>query len=695
MENYEKIRDIFSFQRFYSLPELLNEYHRHQQRHGGATKLTPRIEQPEPFLSPGMPRLPTPVSTYLPSPRLLPVPQFQAFPQVSSRNKPTSPRRRTNLPTTTNAVINLYNTIIVKQKHDEKLSLMTRGSLATVLQRCQDYWNGNGLCKLSGEDKQLLLRQALEWQRGDHTHVVALSMTSPPDWCAEEFEDYIRYNYGEGESSEFVDEILWEDELGVWRMPNGQELSEVEKGGLLLYPEEDIDYSVDPSEQLLSEQEEYYQQGLEDGVYESEQDVPSSRKGSNNVQEVANAFYDEKSGEEIYRSGGEEGMFNTEDERLGMHQQATTQDSISHASLSPMDEHLTVPQISARISLRRRNPFVYNPTPSMPRREGGKPDFFGKIFPTPVGVSDDMESYFYGKSLHEVFEHVITHQAFLGLIKLNLTPKHAAFSHVEDWREAGIRFVLFSEDDEKSSASFAQKLGLEMDWNCSISLDENAPKKINTSDEAPLPRGIRGIKHHLQHVDNVPFLVPMFCDATPNTSRQVVELFVDLNADVSATVGSPFSLESARNFSTGHMGIGIQPMIPNCHMCSGTTREDFVETSVSESIPHRSSVASTPLSRSPTNRVQRRVSGRSLNKTTDSSMLSKQQHQNNQIGVSTKSNKSVPRSVPKSSSWNSRMHRSNSSVLPTSVRAVPLISSSLIPFRGSTGNRFLFCNFKN
>ena len=38
---------------------------------------------------------------------------------------------------------------------------------------------------------------------------------------------------------------------------------------------------------------------------------------------------------------------------------------------------------------------------------------------------------------------------------------------------------------------------------------------------ARLPRGIGAVRPHLEHVDNVPLLVSLFTDSTPDTAREM------------------------------------------------------------------------------------------------------------------------------------------------------------------------------
>jgi hypothetical protein len=50
-----------------------------------------------------------------------------------------------------------------------------------------------------------------------------------------------------------------------------------------------------------------------------------------------------------------------------------------------------------------------------------------------------------------------------------------------------------------------------------------------------MPHGIEAIKEHIKTVDNVPLLVSLFTDATPDTTQQMIQIFRD-NSEVGLMV---------------------------------------------------------------------------------------------------------------------------------------------------------------
>ena len=81
--------------------------------------------------------------------------------------------------------------------------------------------------------------------------------------------------------------------------------------------------------------------------------------------------------------------------------------------------------------------------------------------------------------------------------------------------QAGVRFVYFSSRNMRRSKPVAEKIGLQFDWNCAISL--RALDGANCLDphryisqyadwdvHARMPHGIKAIEHHLKEVRDGP-----------------------------------------------------------------------------------------------------------------------------------------------------------------------------------------------
>ncbi len=133
--------------------------------------------------------------------------------------------------------------------------------------------------------------------------------------------------------------------------------------------------------------------------------------------------------------------------------------------------------------------------------------------------------------LTQSFKEALYDQTLLGMAAVRYLPRDSVPQLIEELMDASIRFVYFSRVNEQRTKLFADKLGLETDWNCCISLQEHVTAPGPSSEMAPtspgsaiekLPHGIEKIKRHIREVDNVPLLVKMFSDATPQNTMEMV-----------------------------------------------------------------------------------------------------------------------------------------------------------------------------
>jgi hypothetical protein len=170
-------------------------------------------------------------------------------------------------------------------------------------------------------------------------------------------------------------------------------------------------------------------------------------------------------------------------------------------------------------------------------------------------------------------------QVFLGLVASNVLPKRDVPGFVEDIMAAGVRFVYFSPRNMRRTKSLAEKMGIETGWNCAISL--RALESSGVPDEhrlvgediygewdvkARLPHGVEAIRKHLHSVDNVPLLVSLFTDASPQTIGDMVGIFHEHHESV-LCVGYGFRATNARLFRTADISISLEglPGLPKLY----------------------------------------------------------------------------------------------------------------------------------
>ena len=197
-------------------------------------------------------------------------------------------------------------------------------------------------------------------------------------------------------------------------------------------------------------------------------------------------------------------------------------------------------------------------------------------------------------SAEQVFASLQCNQVFLGMVSLQFQPKRDVVTLIEDLEMAGIRFVHFTAENEVRGKIFAQKLGLEAGWNCHISLADspdddsvssseddldstttsasslssviNAYKSYNT---AKLPKGITNIRPHIQNVDNVPLLVPLFTDCTTDTIREMIEIMQE-NGEVVMCIGNSWNSDNLIVFSQADISLSLTPNQAKSSRCPRT-----------------------------------------------------------------------------------------------------------------------------
>ncbi|KAK1162907.1 transmembrane protein 94-like [Acipenser oxyrinchus oxyrinchus] len=199
-------------------------------------------------------------------------------------------------------------------------------------------------------------------------------------------------------------------------------------------------------------------------------------------------------------------------------------------------------------------------------------------------------------------------QVFLGLVSTQYQARPEMVRLIAGLDSACIRFVYFSLEEEVKSKVFAEKMGLETGWNCHISLQSDrfpldpedfqdtvtlcserevdseggrllsegkwqAEKNgfldgegvcfIEDRNRAKLPKGIENVRPHLENIDNVPLLVPLFTDCTPETMCEMVEVMQEYG-EVVCCLGSVLNFKNNAVFLQSDISIALDPLFPSC-----------------------------------------------------------------------------------------------------------------------------------
>uniref|UniRef100_A0A3B4ZHD9 Transmembrane protein 94 n=1 Tax=Stegastes partitus TaxID=144197 RepID=A0A3B4ZHD9_9TELE len=211
-------------------------------------------------------------------------------------------------------------------------------------------------------------------------------------------------------------------------------------------------------------------------------------------------------------------------------------------------------------------------------------------------------------------------QIFMGMVSSQFQARLDTVRLIDALVTACIRFVYFSMEDELRSKVFAEKMGLETGWNCHISLtpngdspcdgapsspsqgslhedlnqdsrdeaegpllpeeeahsdlasfqptDSDVPSFLEDCNRAKLPRGIHQVRPHLKNIDNVPLLVPLFTDCTPDTMCEMMKIMQE-NKEVTCCLGSSANFRNSRLFVQSDLSIALDPLYPS--QCSWET----------------------------------------------------------------------------------------------------------------------------
>ncbi|XP_058637971.1 transmembrane protein 94-like [Onychostoma macrolepis] len=217
-------------------------------------------------------------------------------------------------------------------------------------------------------------------------------------------------------------------------------------------------------------------------------------------------------------------------------------------------------------------------------------------------------------------------QIFLGLVSSQYQALPDMVRLISGLDSACIRFVYFSSEEEVRSKVFAEKMGLETGWNCHISLQsesfpldpDNVEEPVTEEEEeillrdstreraesramehdgacliedlnrAKLPKGIENVRPHLENIDNVPLLVPLFTDCTSQTECEMVCIMQEYG-EVVCCLGSSQNINNNEIFLQSDISIALDPLVPTCCWSNSDAADAALNTSDSLSVIQLSS----------------------------------------------------------------------------------------------------------
>eukprot|EP01116_Phalansterium_solitarium_P022734 TRINITY_DN7620_c0_g1_i2.p1 TRINITY_DN7620_c0_g1~~TRINITY_DN7620_c0_g1_i2.p1 ORF type:complete len:1341 (-),score=493.46 TRINITY_DN7620_c0_g1_i2:160-4182(-) len=166
------------------------------------------------------------------------------------------------------------------------------------------------------------------------------------------------------------------------------------------------------------------------------------------------------------------------------------------------------------------------------------------------------------RNRENTYKQMKKEQIFIGMIAMRQKPHFSAQKRIAALYEAGIRFVWFSAENIMRSTPFADKLGFATDWNCFISLKDPSPDDPEADaslNKAHLPQGIDETRRHLdEDVDDVPLLVPLFTDATRETTAEMIKIHQQYG-NVVVVVGSGLDHSNTSIFAQANLALAMEP----------------------------------------------------------------------------------------------------------------------------------------
>ncbi|XP_015786071.1 transmembrane protein 94 [Tetranychus urticae] len=122
-------------------------------------------------------------------------------------------------------------------------------------------------------------------------------------------------------------------------------------------------------------------------------------------------------------------------------------------------------------------------------------------------------------------------------------------------------FMMESDSEDCRSKSWSEVSTSPSHITESTNTERSAPITFDVANRAKLPKGIEQIRPHLKEVDNVPLLVSLFTDCTPQTTREMIEIMQE-NGEVVCVIGSAANVHNIPIFLQTDASIGIEPLYP-------------------------------------------------------------------------------------------------------------------------------------
>ncbi|XP_070579950.1 transmembrane protein 94-like [Ptychodera flava] len=104
-------------------------------------------------------------------------------------------------------------------------------------------------------------------------------------------------------------------------------------------------------------------------------------------------------------------------------------------------------------------------------------------------------------------------------------------------------------------------------------LSSHTESAFEMTNRAKLPRGIGNIRPHLENVDNVPLLVPLFTDSTPSACQEMIAIMQEYG-EIVCCLGSSANFYNTGVFLQADISIGLEPLYPQ--VCQQQRQDEYL-----------------------------------------------------------------------------------------------------------------------
>ncbi|SBO23817.1 conserved Plasmodium membrane protein, unknown function [Plasmodium knowlesi strain H] len=180
------------------------------------------------------------------------------------------------------------------------------------------------------------------------------------------------------------------------------------------------------------------------------------------------------------------------------------------------------------------------------------------------------ENPFPVKGNEKFLAHLLSTSIFIGNSAVKLMTNSEIQMRINDFQNAGIRFVHFSKTDQANTRNVSNLLGMETNWNTSISLSLNDKSSFKNRDgKVVIPSGINNIKTHIQEVDDIPLRVSSYSGCNQFNTAEMIKILLD-NNEIITCVGNSLNCCNFEVYSLCNYSVSILlPYNNACKDCQG------------------------------------------------------------------------------------------------------------------------------